>query len=53
MDKVLYNGIIRTMDPDLPLAEAVVIRDGVILTVVDGQIKYKNEDILPGQRDKV
>lgn len=40
MDKIFYNGIIRTMDKAIPMAEAVAIKNRIILRV------GKNEDIL-------
>ena len=33
MDKLLINGSIRTMDPELPKAEAIAIKDGIIQAV--------------------
>lgn len=32
-DKIYYNAVIRTMDPDLPWAEAVAVKDGFFIKV--------------------
>jgi predicted amidohydrolase YtcJ len=32
-DRIFYNGVIRTMDPDQPWAEAAAVREGVFIRV--------------------
>jgi len=32
-DRIFYNGVIRTMDPDQPWAEAAAVRDGIFVRV--------------------
>ena len=33
MDAIFYNGIIHTMDKAVPKAEAVAVKDGIIIRV--------------------
>lgn len=40
MDKIFYNGTIKTLDPAIPKCQAIAVKDGVILRMGD------NEDML-------
>lgn len=46
MDTIFYNGMIRTMDKAIPEAEAVAVKDGIIIRV------GKNEDVLELQTEQ-
>lgn len=46
MDTIIYNGTIHTMEASLPVAEAVAIKDGIIVRV------GTNEDIVKLKKEK-